>query len=122
METFNLFIQNNTNYIIQFVEFQDTSPGSEWVIFKKIINKEETMQINVTLPPKNTLIGVVRLKINNDVYSFIVIDKQQREAGVSTFSLSINDSFRSKVIDGKRNPVYPNILQWKEISCEILNN
>jgi hypothetical protein len=120
MESFNLFIQNNSNYIIQFVDFQDTSPGSEWTVFKKVLEKGDTMQILANIPPMNTLIGVVRLNINENIYSFIVINKQQREAGASTFSLSINDTFQSKIIGGTRNPVYPNILQWKEVSCEII--
>ena len=78
------------------------------------------MQILATTTPKNTLIGAVRIKINENTYSFIVINKQQRQAGASTFSLSINDIFQSKILAGTRNPVYPNILQWKEVSCKII--
>jgi hypothetical protein len=119
MESFNLFIQNNTKYTIQFIDFQNTSIGSNWTIYKKIIEPTDSMQILATTTPKNTLIGVVKLKIEDNIYSFIVINKQQRQAGASTFSLTINDIFNSKILDGIRNPVYPNILQWKEVKCEI---
>ena len=119
MESFNLFIENKTKYTIQFIEFQNTSIGSNWTIYKKVIEPNDNMQILATTTPRNTLIGVIRLQINQNIYSFVVINKQQRQAGASTFSLTINDIYKSKIIEGTRNPVYPNILQWKEINCEI---
>ncbi len=119
MESFNLFIRNNTKYTFKFVDFENTSIGSNWSVYKKIIEPSEIMQILATTTPRNTLIGVVKININENNYSFVVINKQQRQAGASTFSLTINDIVKSKIIDGTRNPVYPNILQWKEVSCEI---
>jgi hypothetical protein len=120
MESFNLFIQNNTKYTLQFVDFENTSIGSNWTVYKKVIEPSDIMQILATTTPRNTLIGVIKIKINENNYSFVVINKQQRQAGASTFSLTINDTFQSKIIGGTRNPVYPNILQWKEVSCEIV--
>jgi hypothetical protein len=119
MNSFNLYIYNSLNYEINFISFADTSPGSSWSVSTKIIPFMAVMKITALVPPSNTLQALIKFSINNIEYDFLVLNKQQKEAGESVFALDINKMFTSEIIQEVRNPIYPNILQFKEAYVEI---